>query len=283
MAIITVLTFGLALSAVLLFALVGTSPSGPTISTATTSPISTPVNYPVGVPGPREPSGLGPPGPGALAGYHRSYTADFSGAALPPGWVTFTGVPGGDPSAQFDPSHVIVQNGMLRLVTYQDPRYHNRWTSGGLCQCGRPVSYGAFFVRSRISNAGPNEVELLWPASNHWPPEIDFNETGARANGTSGTVHHGTFRHDQFIQQNLGGIDLRQWHTWGVVWTPTAITFTLDGKQWGTTLTTPGTIPQVPMTLDLQQRPQTTCPVTQICPPQNQAMYVDWVAEYTHR
>jgi beta-glucanase (GH16 family) len=194
--------------------------------------------------------------------------------------VTFTGIPGGDPTSQFASSHVIVQNGMLRLVTYRDPTYANKWTSGGLCQCGYPVTYGAFFVRSRISNAGPNEVELLWPANNQWPPEIDFNESGARWSSTSGTIHHGT--HNEFVQENLPGIDLRQWHTWGVIWTPTSVTFTVDGKQWGATITTPAVIPHLAMTLDLQQRPG--CPsgsnFASTCPSQDQAMYVDWVVEY---
>jgi hypothetical protein len=281
-AIITVLVFGLALSGVLLFALVGTTPAGTTISVATTQPPSTRPTFPLGVVQPGEPSGLGPPLPNALAGYHRTYTTDFPGTSLPPGWVTFTGIPGGDPTAHFSPAHVLVSNGMLRLVTYRDPRYANKWTSGGLCQCGHPMTYGAFFVRSRISNAGPNEVELLWPANNQWPPEIDFNESGARWNSTSGTVHHlGPTHRDEFVQQNFPGIDLRVWHTWGVIWTPSSIVFTVDGRQWGSTLTTPGVIPQLAMNLDLQQRPG--CPPSSSfgpCPSQDQAMYVDWVAEY---
>ena len=199
------LVFGLALSAVLLFALVGTPAPQQIIGTATTlKPTSQTVVYPVGNVQPLEPSGLGPPLPGALAGYHRVYTTDFSGEALPPGWLTFTGVPGGDPNTRFSPSHVVVHAGMLRLSTYHDPAYRGfRWTSGGLCQCGRPMTFGAFFVRSRITNAGPNEVELLWPAASVWPPEIDFNESGSRWSATSGTVHHGTAKNDQFVQQNL--------------------------------------------------------------------------------
>jgi hypothetical protein len=281
-AIVTVLVFGLALSGVVLFALVGTAPPGTQISVATTAPLSThPVIYPVGIVNPGEPSGLGPPLPTAMPGYHRTYTADFSGSTLPPGWLTFTGTPGGDRTAKFAASHVLVGSGMLRLVTYRDSKYGYRLTSGGLCQCLHHVLYGAFFVRSRISGPGPNEVELLWPANNQWPPEIDFNESGSRATGTSGTVHHGTYRHDQFIQQNFPDIDLRQWHTWGVIWTSTGITFTIDGKQWGETLTTPDVIPQIPMTLDMQQRPGCPAGLSQPCPSQNQAMYVDWVAEYT--
>jgi len=280
-AIITVLVFGLALSGVLLFALQGTTSTGPVISTVGTQPPGPQtLIYPAGIAQPNEPSALAPPGPNALAGYQRSYFTDFLGRSLPRGWQTFTGVPGGDPTAKFAASHVIVGGGMLRLVTYRDPAFHNRWTSGGLCQCRHPMKFGAFFVRSRISNAGPNEVALLWPANNQWPPEIDFNESGSRWNATSGTVHHGTAKDDRFVQQNFPNIDLRSWHTWGVIWTSKSITYTVDGEQWGYVLRTPGVIPQLPMTLDLQQRPG-CAPGVLLCPPQAQTMYVDWVAEFT--
>ena len=96
------------------------------------------------------------------------------------------------------------------------------------------MTYGAFFVRSRITNAGPNEVELLWPASKPVAPRDRLQRVGLaleRHVGDRAPRHLPA--NDQFIQQNLGGIDLRQWHTWGVIWTPTAITYTVDGKQWG--------------------------------------------------
>jgi hypothetical protein len=295
-AIVTLLVFGLALSAVLLFALETSTPVGTSITTVSPVVHHGPPVYPIGIPESLEPSGLGPPLPTALAGYHRVYTTDFSGEVLPPGWEAFTGAPGGDNQAQFAANHVRVNNGMLQLFTTMNPTSGKSgglaatgrlggaastaiWTSGGLCQCGRPMTYGAFFVRSRITGPGPNEVELLWPADNHWPPEIDFNESGSRWAATSGTVHFGSSAAtDHFIQQNFFPIDLARWHTWGVVWTPTSITYTVDGYQWGTTLRTPGTIPRLAMTLDLQQRPSCTSGLA--CPNQNQSMLVDWVAEY---
>jgi hypothetical protein len=278
-AIVTVLVFGLALSGVLLFALASTPSLGTTVTNVPPPVTTGPAPYPVGVPVAAEPSGMAPPTAGALdkLGYHRVYATDFLGNALPTGWVAFTGVPGGDLNARFSPTHVIVGSGMLRLVTTSTAR--NRWITSGLCQCGNPMRYGAFFVRSKISNAGPNEVELLWPATNQWPPEIDFNETGSRWAATAGTVHFGrNAANDHFIQQNFYPVDLRRWHTWGVLWTPTSVTFTIDGRQWGKAVRTPGTIPRVPMTLDLQQRPG--CVPNVPCPSQDQAMYVDWVAEY---
>jgi hypothetical protein len=270
------LAFGLALSSVLVFAIRTTSANSG-VATVTTIHASGPLPYPIGRHDAREPSGMAPPGPNALKGYVRTYTSDFSGDELPPGWSDFTGVPGGDAAGHFAATHVVVGGGMLHLNTWRDPVYANRWASGGLCQCGRPVTYGAFFVRSRITGQGPNEVELLWPANNQWPPEIDFNETGDQVSSTSHTVHFGN-AHTPFSQLLLVGIDMTKWHTWGVIWTPTKITFTIDGEPWGT-FTDRAAIPKIPMTLDLEQRPG--CSRSQVCLKQGQSMLTDWVAEYS--
>jgi hypothetical protein len=270
---LTVLIFGLALSAVVLLALEGVAPRATFSSTAT---VSATLQYPLGIPNIHEPSAMAPPGPHALAGYHRVYVTDFKGSSLPAGWVDFTGVPGGDPDGQFAPSHVVVGGGMLHLNTWRDPKYHNKWASGGLCQCGAQYTYGAFFVRSRITGAGPNEVELLWPYSNRWPPEIDFYETGTKDMSTSWTLHYGS--DNSFVQQTLKHVNQTQWHTWGVIWSQNRITYTVDGRAWGS-FTGSYAIPTVPMTLDLQQRPG--CSLSPVCTSVPQTMLVDWVAEYT--
>lgn len=277
-AVITVLTFGTALSAVLLFSLLAHTPRFQQSTTATTIPGGGPhVAYPIGIVDPHEPSGVAPPGrhgTNELAGYVRTYASDFHGTALPPGWAVFTGVPGGDPAGQFGATHVVVRGGLLRLNAWKDPAYGGKWVTGGLCNCGRPQTYGAFFVRSRVTGPGPNESQLLWPANNQWPPEIDFNETGATDTSTSWTVHWGQL--DNIAQQTLP-INVTEWHTWGVVWTPTSITFVVDGKQWGL-LNVQGAVPRLPMTLDLQQR--TGCAAGFVCPASTQSMLVDWVAQY---
>ena len=104
-----------------------------------------------------------------------------------------------------------MSGGLLQLNAWKDPQYQDKWVTGGLCQCKLAKTYGAYFVRSRVTGPGPNEVELLWPASNAWPPEIDFNETGELAS-TSSTVHFSTI--NLFDQRNIY-IDMSQWHTWG--------------------------------------------------------------------
>lgn len=268
---ITLATAGLALCAVLWFGLASSS--------ATFKPSTSKVNilYPVGVADSSEPSGMAPPGPYALPGYNLSYLNDFNGTTLPPGWNVFTGVPGGDPGGRFAASHVVVSGGLLQLNTWQDPAFQNRWITGGLCQCEVAKTYGAYFVRSRLTGPGPNEVELLWPVTNKWPPELDFNETGGPSNSTSATVHYGLTNE---IDQRKINIDMTQWHTWGVIWTPTVVKFTVDGQVWGA-INLAWEIPSVPMTLDIEQR--ALCSLNRQCPTAPESMLVDWVAEYHHK
>ena len=247
-------------------------------TTTTTTPAPTPnTAYPTGTPDGTEPSGMAPPSASALSGYSQGYVTDFSGTTLPDGWYTYTGTPGGDAGAQWGSAHVTVSGGLLSLSTYQDPAYNNEWVAGGLCQCGHTQTYGAYFVRSRVTGPGPTGVELLWPTVG-WPPEIDFNETGGGTGSTTATDIWGPASGKSQNQIRLN-VDMTQWHTWGVIWTPTSITYTVDGRVWGTMVTGTVSVPNVPMTLDLQQ--QTWCSSGWACPTSQQSMQVDWVAEYS--
>ncbi len=165
--------------------------------------------------------------------------------------------------------------GMLQLNTWKDPAYGNEWVAGGLCQCGVQNRYGAYFVRSRVTGPGPTQVQLLWPATNTWPPEIDFNESMGTIGKTSATVH---FTSKNLQDQRTLDTDLTQWHTWGVIWTPTTITYTVDGKVWGE-IKVASEVPDIPMTLDLTQ--QTWCTSNYACPTAPESTQVDWVAEYS--
>jgi beta-glucanase (GH16 family) len=168
-----------------------------------------------------------------------------------------------------------VSGGLLQLNTFQDPAYNNAWVDGGVCQCEQGQTYGAYFVRSRTTGPGPTVVQLLWPANNSWPPEIDFDETYGLTTATSATTHYSS---SNLQVQSTLNIDMTEWHTFGVIWTPTSITYTVDGQVWGTD-TLAASIPNVAMTLDLDQ--QTWCSSGFACPTTPVSELVDWVAEYT--
>jgi beta-glucanase (GH16 family) len=71
---------------------------------------------------------------------------------------------------------------------------------------------------------------------------------------------------------------MTQWHTWGIVWTPVSIQYTVDGRVWGT-IDDPAIIPHQPMSLHFQQ--QTWCASNYACPTSPQSTQINWVAAYT--
>jgi ABC-type phosphate transport system substrate-binding protein len=244
-------------------------------NTASASVNTTAGIIPDGVPDGSEPSGEAPPGANAMTGYALAYSTDFTGSSLPRGWSAYSGTPSGDPGGQFGSAHAVVGAGMLSLNTWEDPAYNNEWVTGGVCDCGNSPTYGAFFVRSRVTGSGPTSVELLYPNSG-WPPEVDFYETAGGTSQNVATVHWGSSNSQYHSYANA---DLTQWHTWGVIWTATSITYTLDGQVFDTVTDSEAQLPNVPMHLALQQ--QTWCASGWACPTVPASMQVDWVVEFT--
>lgn len=222
----------------------------------------------------REPSGLAPPPANALRGYRLTYKTDFGGRSLPTGWGTFDGLPQGDNQSRWLPSHVVVSGGVVRLIASRDAALGGKWVTGGISQYSVHRTYGAYFIRSRVTGPGPDQNEMLWPAAPVWPPEVDINEMGNSTSSTSWTVHYG--RGSAFVQTTRR-FNMERWHTWGVIWTPHSMIFTIDGRSWGT-LTSWAAIPHQQMMLDVQQ--QVWCQPRLACPTRASAIEVDWVAEY---
>ncbi|CAF3950570.1 unnamed protein product [Rotaria sp. Silwood1] len=118
-----------------------------------------------------------------LTGWTLAFSDDFSGSSLHyPSWFKYGGT-------LWDGSHVVVENGLLELQSYRDPKFNNTWKSGGVSTIqgyGSNSTYGKYLVRQRVDPA------LLWPSDNSWPPEIDFYEDGGGSvfdNGISSTTY----------------------------------------------------------------------------------------------
>lgn len=100
--------------------------------------------------------------------------------------------------------------------------------------------YGKVAVRLRTSNTEGNFPAVwLLPADQKNAPyrygEIDIFETF----GNDGKAHQTVHNHRTFTlgrKENNAfphSLDVTQWHVYGVEWTPTSITFTIDGKTMG--------------------------------------------------
>jgi len=209
-----------------------------------------------------------------LKGYHQTAAVTFTGSTLPKGWTVFSGPIHGDTGAYYDSRFVRVANGVLSIKTDHSYRNNHGWASGGLCQCGVSHTSGAYFVRSQTIGSGPDDIAMLWPTNDKWPPEIEFVES---SNGTSGRaiVYWGAKRHHASFY--FSKIKPQQWHTWGVVWTKSKVTFVLDGQSWAQ-LTNQAAIPTQTLRLDIEQ--QTYCALHFACPSKPTQTHVAWVAEY---
>lgn len=219
-------------------------------------------------------------------GWRRVFSDNFVGNALNTTfWKPYTGVPGGDPNGAWSPTHVVVQNGVLYLKGYQDNGVFT--TAGVSSQPALVQTYGKYLVRYRMgAGIGVGHALLLWPASNIQGPEIDFSEeNGSNRLRTSAFLHWSTNPNSQFVASHK--VNLTQWHTLGVQWTPGRVVYTLDGRPWKTIKSR--LVPNIPMVLDLQT--QSWCGVGQQSPntwehcispttPAEVDMDVDWVVAY---
>jgi beta-glucanase (GH16 family) len=234
------------------------------------------------------PSGAAMP-VGNIPGWREVFSDDFSGSSLSWQWTSYWGVPGGDPGGFFDPTHVSVAGGQLVIGAYKDPADNawdagpNTYVTGGISSSPSfAQTYGKYLVRFRFDpGVGIAHAILLWPQSNAWPPEIDFSEdNGANRQTDYATLHYGAGNTQ--IQQKTK-VDLTQWHTLGVEWTPGRLVYTLDGRNWATVSN--ANVPSTPMVLDIQTQAWACGTSTwEQCPnsttPAHVNLHVDWVVAY---
>ncbi|MGZ5095960.1 MAG: glycoside hydrolase family 16 protein, partial [Burkholderiales bacterium] len=91
--------------------------------------------------------------------------------------------------------------------------------------------YGYFEMRAQISGTyGTNSAFWLLPESGAWPPEIDVTEVLGRDPKTDVMSNHTGSNNTTYSTTATSGVDLSQgYHTYGLMWTPTTMTFYLDG------------------------------------------------------
>lgn len=249
---------------------------GPAPSTTTTTQ---PPDDPSGQPVPTTPP----------AGYQTFFVDDFTSSTLGSNWHEYSGddygVYDGQAGTTWSMSHVTVGNGLLTLRTYQDPVHagpNSPWVEGGVALWpNSTLTYGEYLVRSRVTSAtGVTQVMTLW-TDNTWPPEIDFNESNGTNSSGATEWYDGANGATQLQPGVSSGVDLTQWHTWGVITTPSTITYTVDGRTWATM---PNHV-TTPTHLTLQQMiwpcadPDEACPSSSTPPEVD--MQIDWVAVYS--
>jgi hypothetical protein len=247
---------------------------------------------PTGQQGSGDPSGENPFT--TLSGYTLDYVQEFNGDSMPSGYYEYNGTPGGVSSSQsqFVPSMCTFSGGEAHLLA-------NGIDTCGLQYYGTPQTYGAWFARiqapSEPSGVSVGNVFLLFPANNEWPPEIDIYEDHGTRTATASSVINtvsnvcGSSPSGQCISSHVqsnghsGGTanDDTQWHTYGVEWTPSGVTWFIDGRVIFTAPTSQvpsgAQPPDTPMYMDLQAENTTGAPA----PAGMTTMNVDWAEEFS--
>jgi beta-glucanase (GH16 family) len=215
-----------------------------------------------------------------VPGWQLTYSTDFPGSSLPSGWDAYNGEPGGDPDGNWVPSNVTVSGGALNLMATPSAQ-------GGVQFYGNPQTYGMYLVRMKGDDEPDldiNNLAILWPAQQGvWPPEVDFfQDLGGTRQSFSASLHvapDGNFS-CCVVASPTQNNNATAWHTYGVQWTPTSMTYTIDGRVWASvsrsSLSSPDQWPTIPMNLTLQSQNQASAqPGGTI-----DTMSVAWVAEY---
>ena len=225
-------------------------------------------------------TGDGSSWPASVPGWRLTYSTDFPGSSLPSGWGAYSGEPGGDPFGNWVQSNVQVSGSALHLMATSS-------SQGGVSFYGNPQTYGMYLVRMK-GDSEPglaiNNIAILWPAQQGvWPPEVDFYEdSGGTRQSFSASLHAGPSGDSGccIVHSSSPANNGAAWHTYGVQWTPSTITYTIDGRVWGSvsksSVSSPGQWPAIPMNLTLQSQNQASAQPSGT----TETMTVAWVAEY---
>jgi beta-glucanase (GH16 family) len=148
-------------------------------------------------------------------------------------------------------------------------------------QTARGQTYGRYAVRFRADKLpGYKMAWLLWPDSNSnkHDGEIDFPEKDLDTPNVYGFVHYpgATDKNDQGWAQKP--IDITEWHTAVIEWSPGLVVFSMDGVEIGRTVNS--RVPSTPMHWVLQTEVSLTA--GRPSPKVDGHVQIDWVAMWAY-
>jgi hypothetical protein len=174
-----------------------------------------------------------PPGDGDTAQETQNWGTpvwqdDFTGAALGPDWGAYT-----DPGNQHgnrQPGQCVVAGGTLTLVSLPDRR------TCGMAHA-RNQTHGRWEARVRTSGAGWMSLFIIWPQSDRWPAdgEYDWMEMRAGGNCYGGYLHypgHTPITQEVLPQNAVSCVDTKQWHHVAFEWSAGHMKGWVDGRLW---------------------------------------------------
>jgi hypothetical protein len=142
----------------------------------------------------------------------------------------------------WDPAQVEIGGGKLTIATERDG---GSWASGGLSTIPDGQTYGSYEFHARIdAGQGTAAAILLWPSDGQWTDEVDIIETHDSSRQSFSFSNHGDPNVTEYIDVNVA-----DWHTYRLDWTPGELTLFVDGVE-RSKITTD--VPSQPMSFGLQ-------------------------------
>jgi beta-glucanase (GH16 family) len=220
--------------------------------------------------------------PGNLTGWTRDFVDDFDGPLNTAAWSRYESSTNQiGMLSKYNRANVYTENGNMVLRTYDAGG--GDWRAAGVSgNPGFAAAQGKWVIRAKFDRApGLGYAFLLYPRGGGWPPEVDIAEGTAGGPRVMSTLH--------WSPSNLTdsrfktGIDMTQWHTYGVVLSDDKVEFTVDGAVW-TTINNTGS-PRMPMWLGLQTGAKANVPgvtgeVVDATTPPDAHVYIDYVAHW---
>ena len=274
----------------------GAPTTPPTTPPPTTPPPTTP---PPTTPSPGNPSGVAPPR-GDLPGWKQIFVDDFTQPSTTGSWgnqcdptrVVYTGSNGQKwrtyPSCYKDTYQKRPYRPDAVLSTHDSVLdYHLRNVDGQpagasvspvINGAGQNQTYGRYTARFKVDSPTLSEFYvawLLWPQSERWPADGEFDFPEGSLASTAGGFHHYAGAGScvggcQDIARNIGA-RFTDWHTYTIEWSPGRIKYILDNT---VVLDSTKWVPSGPMRWELQTE-------TNGNGKNNGHLLLDWVAVYS--
>lgn len=168
------------------------------------------------------------PAAAATQGWERAdlvFSDKFDGTELDPRWNEYDGV-GHAGNGIRSPEQISVRDGALRIDGTVDG------TTGGMA-ADTGQQYGRWEARARYGagTSAYHQVLILWPDAEDFPVggEVDFSEVSDPERQELAFFLHYGENNDQVTASTQ--VDMTQWHTYAVEWTPESIVGYVDGVE----------------------------------------------------
>lgn len=224
--------------------------------------------------------------PVAPAGWRTLWQDDFTGPRLDTRrWYRYEGQPSEGRGAWWLPDRVLQSGGQLILQGTSEPSRGGQLVTGGLNSSGgESYAYGRYLVRLRVDPAKEvaYAVLLVPPRAQGGEYVIVASDDGGDRQKLSAGLRTRSKSGAPYAVDHSTRVDLTQWHTVGVDWSPGQLRYTLDGDTWATVRSP--LVPSAPLALALQTQAVCSTPGPAGCVETSTApiqLDVDWVSVMT--